>query len=115
MLQLLFGEGDLLGSDRRFAFGIAPKGTGKTRSVRAAASATSSGFAALVHMVQGQSERELPVGASRLGGQYRQARGLGGGCWFAKQMISGHRPWWFGISAQRGSNENGVDALEGGC
>ena len=81
MLQLLFGEGDWLGSGRSFAFCIAPKSTGKTSGVRAAAQATSPGFAALIHMVQGQDERELPVWAARLGGQYGQARGgtgLGG-------------------------------------
>ena len=55
MFQLLFGERDLLGSGRRFSFCTAPKSTGRTRSVRVVARDMSSGFAALVHMVQGQA------------------------------------------------------------
>ena len=65
-----------MGSGYSFAFCIAPKSMGKTRGVRAAARATSPGFAALIHMVQGQGEGELPVWAARLGGQYGQARGV---------------------------------------
>ena len=76
MLQLLIGEGGWLGPGRIFAFCIAPKSTGKSRGVRAAARATLPGFAALIHMVQGQGEGELPVWAARLGGQYGQARGV---------------------------------------
>ena len=100
-----------------FAFGIAPNSTGKTSSVRAAARAMSPCFATLVHMVQGQSERELPVWASRLGGQCRQTRGgygIGGGV-VCSTNDGGPLTlvvWYFG---PRGGNENGVDALEGGC
>ena len=41
--------------------GCNAKSTGKTRGVRAAARATSPGFAALIHMVQGQGVNKEPI------------------------------------------------------